>query len=754
MNLNPTLDRRNFLKVSALAGGGFMLATYLEPLDLFAQGRGGNQTPLDPNAFVSIDANGIVTITAKNPEIGQGVKVTLPMLIAEELDADWKDVRIVQADLNPTKYGTQSAGGSTAVPGAWTPMRQMGGAARQMLIAAAAQQWSVPEAEITTTPGKVVHAASNRSAGYGQFAAAAAKLPAPALASLTLKDPKNYRIIGTPMPGVDNHKIVTGQVLFGSDITVPGMLYAVYQRCPVIGGKAVSANLDEVKAMPGIKHAFIVADGVGGGSMSGVAIVGDTWWYADNARKKLKVVWNDGPTANDSTVAFSKRAASMVTQAPQSTTRADGDADAALASAAKKVEAFYEYPFLAHAPMEPPNATAIFKDGKLEMWAGTQQPGGTVNVMATALGITPADITVHLPRMGGSFGRRLYNDYVIETALIAKQIGVPVQLRWSREDEMRQEVFRPAGYHDLKAGLDASGSLVAWRNHFVSFSVESPPPAAGQPAQQGPAVRPAPSSSLGATEFPARFVPAFATHVSMMPLGVTVGAHRAPGSCALAFVMQSFLDELAHAAGKDPVQFRLDLLARTPIVAQTQGGGGGGGGNALNPERMTAVLKLVAEKSGWGKTKLPAGTAMGVGFHFSHAGHFAEVAEVSVDANKRIRVNKVWVAGDIGSHIINPINAESQVHSAVIDGLSQLMLEVTVDGGKIVQSNYDTYPVLRMRQAPPVIEAHWVMSNNPPTGLGEPALPPIIPAVTNAIFTATGTRIRSLPLTKHGFSWR
>jgi isoquinoline 1-oxidoreductase beta subunit len=586
-----------------------MLATYLEPLDIFAQGR-GNAVPLEPNAFVAIDANGIITIIAKNPEIGQGVKVMLPMLIAEELDADWKDVRIVQGDLNPAKYGTQSAGGSTATPSNWGPMRQIGGAARQMLIAAAAQQWGVPESEITTTPGMVVHTASKRSGGYGQFAAAAAKLTPPALASVTLKDPKAYRFIGKPMPGVDNHKIVTGQPLFGSDVTVPGMLHGVYQRCPVIGGKAVSANLDAIKAMPGIKHAFIIPEGVGGGSMSGVAIVADSWWYAENARKQLKVVWDDGPTANDSTVEFSKRAASLATQAPQSTSRTDGDVEAELAKAAKTVEASYEYPFLAHAPMEPPNATAIFKDGKLEMWAGTQQPGGVVNTIAAALAITPADITVHLPRMGGSFGRRLYNDYVIETALIAKQIGVPVQIRWSREDEMRQEVFRPAGYHHLKAGLDASGGLVAWRNHFVSFSNEAPPPRAGAPAQQGPAVRPAPSSTLSGTEFPARFVPNFATHVSMMPLGVTVGAHRAPGSCAISFVMQSFLDELAHAAGKDPVQFRLDLLARTPIALPQQGGGGGGGG--FNAERMAGVVKLVAEKSGWGTKKLPAGTAMGV----------------------------------------------------------------------------------------------------------------------------------------------
>jgi isoquinoline 1-oxidoreductase beta subunit len=742
----PRVDRRSFLKVTALAGGGFMLATYLEPLDtLFAQGRGGNQAPLSPHAFISIDANGIATIIAKNPEIGQGVKVMLPMLIAEELDIEWANVRIEQGDLNPARYGVQSAGGSTATPNNWTPMRQMGAAARQMLIAAAAEAWSVPATEVTTTPGRLLHSASGRSAGYGQFADAAARMAPPALASLTLKDPKAYRIIGTPIPGVDNFKIVTGQPLFGSDVKVPGMLYAAYQRCPVIGGKAISANLDAIKAMPGVRHAFIVPDSHGGGSMSGVAVVADTWWQADNARKKLQVTWDNGLAATDNSAAFSARAVELSKQAPHSTSRNDGDCDAALASAAKVVEAHYEYPFLAHAPMEPPNATAVLRDGKLEIWAGTQQPGGVVNTMATALGIKPEDVTLHMPRMGGSFGRRLYNDYVVETAVIAKTVGAPVQLRWSREDEMRQEVFRPAGYHFLKGGLNAAGELVAWRNHFMSFSVAGAPTTNAEGQPQAP--RAAGSSTLGATEFPSRFVPNFATHVSLMPLGVVTGAHRAPGSCAISFVMQSFLDELAHAAGKDPVQFRLDLMAREPIAVQ-------GGGAQFNASRMTAVLKLVAEKSGWGKRSLPAGTGMGVGFHFSHQGYFAEVAEVTVDANKRIRVNKVWTAGDVGRHIINPLNAESQVHSAVIDGLSQLMLEITVDGGRVLQNNYDSYPVLRMRQAPPEIEAHWVLSDNNPTGLGEPPLPPIIPAVTNAIFAATGTRVRSLPLTKHGFSWR
>jgi isoquinoline 1-oxidoreductase beta subunit len=315
---------------------------------------------------------------------------------------------------------------------------------------------------------------------------------------------------------------------------------------------------------------------------------------------------------------------------------------------------------------------------------------------------------------------------------------------------MRNEVFRPSGYHFLKAGVDASGKVVGWRNHFVSFSVAgAPPPPANPQGNQPQGPRPAPSSTLSPLEFPARFVPNFATHVSMMPTGITTGAHRAPGACAISFVIQSFIDELAHAAGKDPVQFRLEMLAATPLPMPQQGGGAG-----FNAERMTGVLKLVAEKSEWGKRTLPKGTAMGVAFHFSHQGYFAEVAEVSVDANKRVRVNKVWVAGDIGRHIINPLNAESQVHSSVMDGMSQMMLQIDVEGGKVKQANFDEYPVLRMRQAPPAIEAHFLTSNNNPTGLGEPALPPIIPAIANGIFAASGVRIRSLPLSRHGFSWR
>jgi len=739
------LDRRAFLRVTALAGGGLMIAAYLDPADLLGQGRGGGQpaAPLTPDAFIKIAPDGVVTIMAKNPEIGQGVKTMLPMLIAEELDVDWKDVRVEQADLDSTKYSGQSAGGSNATPSNWEPMRRVGAMARATLVAAAAQTWSVPAADLTTGSGQVRHAASNRTIGYGQLGPAAAKLTPPDPSAVRLKDPKEFKIIGQPIANVDNPAIVTGRPLYGIDFSMPGMLFAVYQRCPVHGGKPVSANLDAIKAMPGIRHALLLQGAPSGAPYGGVAVVADSWWLAENARKQLQVTWDEGPGAAQSSEGFLARAKELAAQPAQRPLRSDGDVDAALKAAAKTVEAEYAYPFLNHAPLEPPNCTALFKDGKLEMWAGTQTPQGGRGQAARTVGIPDTDVTIHLPRMGGGFGRRLQNDYVVEAALIAKEIpGTPVQLRWSREDDMHFGTYRPAGFHFLKGGVDASGQIVAWRDLFVSF---------------GSGNSFASSASIGATEFPARYIANFTLEASTMPLTVPTGALRAPGSNAIAFVMQSFIDELAHAAGRDPVQVRLDLLNATPIEAaggRGGGRGGGGGGGGLDAERMRGVLELVAEKSGWGKRQLPKGTGMGVAFHFSHRGHFAEVAEVTVDANKRVRVTRVWIAGDVGRQIINPLNAEHQAESSIIEGLSHLMaLEITIAKGRVVQNNFGEYPFVRMRQVPPEIQIHWRLTDNNPTGLGEPVLPPILPAVANAIFAATGVRVRSLPLSKHGFSW-
>ncbi len=712
-----------------------------------ASAQFGPAAPPVPNNFIRIDPDGTVTIMAKDPEVGQGVKTMLPMLIAEELDADWKTVKIEQTDFDDTKYALQFAGGSLATPFNWDPMRRVGAAGRQLLISAAAQSWNVPEAECSTSAGRVHHAGSKRSVGYGEIASKAAAMPAPDLQKVKLKDPKDYKIIGQSQRGYDVPKIVTGQPVFAIDFTLPNMLFAVYQKCPVFGGKVVSANLDEIKTMPGIRDAFVVEGKMKYGTVAendpglepGIAIVADSWWQAQTARKKLQVKWDEGHGASQSSVGFAQKALEISKQPPAKTLRKDGDPDGALASAAKVVEGAYAYPFISHAPLEPQNCTAHWQGDKIEIWSNSQVPGGGRTLVAKTLGIPEKSVTVHMQRGGGGFGRRLTNDYMVESAWISKTVNAPVKLLWAREDDFAHDYYRPGGFQFLKAGVDGSGKIIAWQNHFVSW---------------GDGDKPAPSSTMGATEFPARYIPNYALHNTNQPLWLKTGALRAPGSNVYAFVIQSFIDELAHAAGKDPVEFRLALLSNTPLPAPAPPPGGGGfGGPGFSAERTRGVVQLVAEKSGWGKHAAGSGRAMGIAFHFSHMGYFAEVADVSVSSDKKVKVHKVWVAADIGSHIINPNFAENLAQGAVIDGLSEMMgQQITLEGGAVMQHNYDKHPMVRIAQAPE-IEVHWLKSDNSPTGLGEPALPPIIPAVCNAIFTATGQRIREIPLSKSGYGW-
>ncbi len=730
------VSRREFLRASAIAGGGILLASYLEPLS-----AAGAPLPFAPsdaslNAFIRITPDGIVTIVSKNPEIGQGIKTALPMLVAEELDVEWKNVRVEQAPLDTVRYTQQFAGGSTAMPNNWLPMRRAGSAGRAMLVAAAAARWKVPATECDTTAGVVRHRASGRSTAYGDLATAAAAVPAPDLATVPLKDPKQFRIIGRRVPGVDNHAVVTGTPLYGIDVVVPGMRYATFVKAPVFGAAVASANLAEVKRQPGVRHACVVEGGTAlNGLLGGVAIVADSWWLAQKARRTLTVQWKESPTATQSSAGFATQAAALAAKAPQRSVRADGDVTAALAAATKVVRANYSYPFIAHAPLEPQNCTAHYRSGKLEIWAPSQTPQSGRALVAKTLGMSEDDITIHLTRAGGGFGRRLNNDYMVEAAWIAKETGVPVKLLWSREDDIQHDFYRPAGYHHFTGGVDAAGSLVAWRNHFVSF---------------GDGENFAPSSSIGAGEFPARFVPHYALDASMIPLGVPTGALRAPGSNGIAFAAQSFIDELAHAAARDPLRFRLDMLAaEEPAPAAADGRQG----PSFDGARMRAVLEEVAKRSGWGTTPLPRGTGMGVAFHFSHRGYFAEVVKASVTRAGKLTVEKVWAVGDVGSEIVNPSNAENQSQGAVLDGLAQALgQEITIEAGRTMQSNFHDFLLLRHVQAPPV-DVHFVRSDNPPTGLGEPALPPVVPALCNAIFAATGKRVRSLPLSKQDLRW-
>lgn len=714
------LSRRLLLQAGAASGGGLLLSLGWSAADAASADAGAALNP-----FVRIAPDGVVTILSKNPEIGQGIKTSIPMLVAEELDVDWSQVRIEQAIADQAVYGRQVAGGSMATPLQWDELRRIGAAGRQMLIAAAARDWGVPTSQCTTRPGFVVHAASGREAAYGQLAAKAAALPAPDLKAVTLKEPSEFRLIGTPIGGVDNRAVVTGRPLFGIDVRVPGMLYATFAKCPVFGGKATSADLAAAKGVRGVRGAFIVEGGTAlDGLLGGVAVVGDTWWAARKGREALNIVWNEGPTATQSSAGYASQAADLARRPPHRTPQHDGDVDAALKGAAKVVEASYAYPFLAHASLEPQNCTAHVRDGKVEIWAPTQNPEPGRQLIAKTLGVSEKDVLIHMTRCGGGFGRRLNNDYMVEAAWISKVAGAPVKLVWSREDDIQHDFYRPGGFHNFKAGLDKAGSVVAWRDHFVTF---------GEGDQY------ARSAGMNASQFPARTLANYRIDVSTMPTGAPTGPLRAPGNNAYGFVIQSFIDELAHAAGQDPVQFRLKMLGEPRLLGQP------GQGDSFHTGRMRAVLELVAQKSGWGR-KTPDRTGLGVAFHYSHLGYFAEVVEASVAADGTVKVHKVWVAADVGSQIVNPSGALNQVQGSVLDGVGQTLgQQITFENGRTMQSNFHDFPLLRLADAPPV-EVYFVHSDNPPTGLGEPALPPLPPALCNAVFAATGKRVRSLPI--------
>ncbi|HYB65126.1 MAG TPA: molybdopterin cofactor-binding domain-containing protein [Steroidobacteraceae bacterium] len=727
--LRTGLDRRTVLKATLLAGGGLALDVLIPlPSALAATDKEAAGTA-QLSAFVSIAPDGTVTIMSKNPEIGQGIKTSLPMIVADELDCDWSQVRIAQADLDQKRYGEQYAGGSTATPRDWMPMRQTGAAARAMLVQAAALKWHVDAGQLTTARGRIYHAGSGRSVGYGEVASAAAAVPPPDLSAVPLKRPEQFTIIGRRVVGIDSARIVKGQPIFGVDTRLPGMLYAVYEVAPAHGGRLVKADIEAAQQSPGVRHVVpIVGNGdADSGLADGVAIVASNWWLANEARARLKVDWDLSASLGHSSSVYQAQADAAMAAGAGADLRVDGDPTAKLAAAAKRVAARYDYPFIAHAPMEPQNCTARYTDGKVEIWAPSQTPQRGLDQLKKVFGLEPEAVKLHLTRAGGGFGRRLMNDYLVQVVAIAKAIpGVPIQLMWSRQDDIRRDYYRPGGWHSFEAGISARGELIAFSDHFVTF---------------GDGKNPARAAGFNAAMPPAGLIEHLRYSQSMMPTVVTTGALRAPGSNALCFASQSFLDEVALAAGTDLPHLMLTLLGERREIAPP-----GGVGVPFDTGRARDVIEKVVQTSDWAHQPNEPGRARGFAFYFSHRGYFAEVVEASV-AGSEVVVHKVWVAGDIGSQIINPMGAENQVRGAVIDGLAQAFAGQAIElvDGVVQQSNFHDFPLARM-PATPEIEIAWVRSEKPPTGLGEPVLPPVIPALTNAIFAATGTRIRSLPV--------
>lgn len=698
------LSRREFLAAGAAAGAGLVIGFYLP----HTGGSAGPET-FTPNAYLKIAPDEKITVMLTRSEMGQGVSTSLPMILAEELEADWKQIVIEQVGAS-TLYGDQTTGGSASVRTMWEPLRKAGATAREMLISAAALEWSVPPSACKAENSTVVHSASNRRISYGQLAEKASTQPIPTDPPLK-KEAKEYKIVGQRVPRLDTTSKVVGTAGYGIDFRLPEMKYAVLARCPVVGGKVAKFDDGESKKISGVSYVGKIGD-------SAVAIVAESVWGAMEGRRVLNITWDEGPNHDLNSAAVF---AELKKSAPGKAVTLYSAGDVAKVSG-RHVEAEYQLPFMAHAPMEPGNSVAHFRGSNCEIWTPTQVPQDVRDSAAAAIGLDPDNVKVNITYLGGGFGRRLEHDYAVEAALVSKAIKGPVQVLWTREDDMRNSTYRPASYHRLSAVLDGGGWPVAFSHRIVMPSIN---------IQKG---FPADNGTDAEVKDEASFTYAFPNAVIdyvMTETPVPLGWMRSVNALQVGFAAESFLDELAHAGGKDPLALRLHLLAKDENL------------NGWQTARIRGVLTLAAEKAGWGKALAP-GHYQGIAAFGCFSSYMAEVVEISME-NAEPRIHRVVGAIDCGQ-VVNPSILEQQIQGGVIYALTNaLHAQITFEKGRVVQGNFDDYAPIRMNEAP-LIEAYFVESTEAPTGAGEPPVPPLAPALCNAIYAATKNRIRALPI--------
>ena len=701
------LSRREFLAAGAAAGAGLVIGFYLP------HGSSSNgQTAFAPNAYLKITPDNKITVLVPRSEMGQGVRTSLPMILAEELEADWKQISIEQVGAS-TLYGDQTTGGSASVRTTWDPMRKAGAAAREMLISAAALEWGIPRSGCKAENGMVSRTGTNTSLSYGALAGKAATLPIPS--DTPLKQAKDYKLVGKPLARVDTPAKVEGKAEFGIDFRLEGMKFAVLSRCPTIGGKVAGFDDKESKKISGVTYVGKIGD-------SAVAVVGDSVWGAMEGRRVLNITWDDGPNKDlNSAAIYDSLKAALPNKA--ATLYSTGDVSKAHG---RHIEATYQLPFMAHAPLEPGNCTAQYRGSSCELWAPTQVPQDVRDSVAQAVGLDPDQVKVNVTLMGGGFGRRLEHDYAVEAALVSKAANVPVKVLWTREDDMRFSTYRPASYHHLTAELDGQGWPVAFSHRFVAASING---------QKGTAEPDGVDVDLKDEAALVYSFPNCSLEYVMTETPVPLGWMRSVYALQVGFASECFIDELAAAAGKDPLEYRLHLLAKDEDIKYFDA--------TWRTARMRGVLQLAADKAGWGKALAP-GHYHGIACFGCFSSYVAEVVEISME-NDQPRVHRVVGAIDCGQ-VINPKILEQQIQGGVIYGLANaLRAQITIDKGRVVQGNFDDYAPIRMSEAP-AVEAYFVENTEAPSGAGEPPVPPLAPALCNAIYAATKKRIRALPI--------